>query len=494
MELTKQNIYSKIDILLDDYKDNEVMLKKVEDYIVHQLPTIMRNVNNTHIERENRKNLLEENSADFIVNYVKSCPYYYCSTTEIFFEYKDNHYACIREDSVLCNILNAISSEKTLLPWKYKIKTSIMKRIKDRDLFTSTPNTETIQKVINMFKTYFNMNKETTKYYLCAIGDIMMKKNNNIYFINNSFKTALRELSNNCYLLFGPPNPSSYFKYKYFEHQYKDCRLISYQGTASEELVKHYFSKNSINTLTVACYFSNKYVCADSFINDFCKDYELKKHAFYLKDRTEETIMHDFLSEMTERSNSSESFIGWKEMSYLWKTYNEMHNFPGIMFHTTLKENLIKHFSENYNSEKDNFTNITSSHLPDVIKFLEFWKKEVYESDEQLEYEIDEIYNLLQEQYKIPTINEEKLLGLIRHYYPDVMIDENKYFLNIGCHSWNKKIEATSYIDNYNYNLTHSSSADFEELYESYKKDFPNPKRRLSKHYFEKFIEESADI
>ena len=110
MELTKQNIYSKIDMLLDDYKDNEDMLKKVEDYIVHQLPTIMRNVNNTHIERENRKNLLEENSTDFIVNYVKSCPYYYCSTTEIFFEYKDNHYACIREDSVLCNILNAISS------------------------------------------------------------------------------------------------------------------------------------------------------------------------------------------------------------------------------------------------------------------------------------------------------------------------------------------------------------------------------------------------
>lgn len=494
MDIIKENIYNKVNNLLEDYKDNEIMLSKVEDYIVNQLPNILRNLNNTNIERENRKNLLEEQSRDFINNYVKSCPYYYCSTTEIFFEYKEHHYNCIREDTVLCNILSAISAEKVLLPWKYKIKTTLMKRIKERDIFTSTPNTETIQYIINMFKTHFSMNKETSKYFLTVIGDIMMKKNTYTYFINSSFKILLRELSNNCYLLFGPPNISTYFKFKYFEHTYKDCRLIDFKGCLSEYLVKSTFTKHTIDCLVVATYFSNKYTCADKFIGDFCKDMELQSYALYLKDRNEETIMTDFLINMTETSNSNESYIGWKEMSYLWKTYNEIKNFPGIMFHTTLKENLIKHFSHKYDSEKDRFLKITSVHLPIVVKFLEFWNKEIYESDDQLEYEVDEIYNLLQEKYKIPTLTEDKLLGLIRHYYPDVIIDDNKYFLNIGCYLWDKKTEATTYIDNYNYNLSHSSSADFDELYESYKKDYPNPKRRLSKHYFEKFISETNEV
>jgi hypothetical protein len=259
-------------------------------------------------------------------------------------------------------------------------------------------------------------------------------------------------------------------------------------------LVKSTFTKYTIDCLVVACYFSNKYNNADNFINEFCKDIELQNYALYLKDRDEKTIMMDFLINMTETSNSNESYIGWKEMSYLWKTYNEIKNFPGIMFHTTLKENLIKHFAYKYDSEKDRFLSITSMHLPIVVKFLEFWNKEIYESEEQLEFEVDEIYNLLQEKYKIITLTEDKLLGLIRHYYPDVIIDENKYFLNIGCHLWDKKTEATTYIDNYNYNLTHSSSADFDELYESYKKDYPNPKRRLSKHYFEKFIAETNEV
>lgn len=491
---TKENIYGKIELLLDDYKDNETMIAKMEDYIVNQLPTIMRNINNTHIERENRKNMLEENSTDFINNYVKSCPYYYCSASEIFFEYKDNHYNCVREDTVLCNILGSISKEKVLLPWKYKIKTSVMKRIKERDIFTSTPNSETIQYIIHMMKNHFGMNKETTKYFLTVIGDIMMKKNTFTYFINSSFKSLLRELSNNSYLLFGPPNVSAYFKFKYFEHMYKDCRLIDYKGSLCTYFDKTNIYKHTTDCMVVACYFSTKYGCADKFINDFCKDLNVQNHAMYLKDRNEETIMMDFLQHMTEPSNSNESCIGWKEMSYLWKTYNEIHNFPGIMFHTTLKELLIKYFGEKYDGEKDRFLNITSVHLPIVVKFLEFWNKEIYESEDQLEYEVDEIYNLLQDNYKMPTLTEDKLLGLIRHYYPDVIIDENKYFLNIGCHLWDKKTEATTYIDNYNYNLTHSSSADFDELYESYKKDVPNPKRRLSKHYFEKFIAESNDI
>ena len=484
----KENIHHKIDELMTIYKDNHDMLLKTEDYIMNQLPTMLNNINNTQLERESRKSILEEKSNEFMEAFLKKSHYYYCNTTEIFFEYKDGNYNCIREDTILYNILNAITGNKVIMPWKYKIKTSLLKRIKERDIFNSTPNTETIQCVLSIFEQYFNMSKETAKYFLTIVGDIMFKKNNNLYFINSDVKQLLKEINNNGYLLFGMPNLTTHFKYKYHEHTYSDCRLIDFRGKINEETVKNAFKNNTINTLLVGCYFSNKYTCADIFIQDFCKDFTLKKHAHYLKNNSEETIVQYFITEMTEVSN--ESSIGWKEVSYLWKTYNEKHNYPSIMFQTTLKEHLIGTLGEKYDKEEDVFIHMTSSYLPDVQKFLDFWNKEIYETDEQIEYEIDEIYNLFQSSYKSNTMTEDKLLGLIKHYYSEVVIEDGKYFLNIGCHLWDKKKEAQDYLCQHNIELSANTCVD--DFYESYKTHIHNPKKRLSKHYFEKFISEQV--
>ena len=482
----KQTIYTKIDSILDDYKENPDMLLKMEDYIMNQLPNMLRNVNNTQLERETRKNILDEKSHEFMESFIKKSHYYYCTTTEIFFQYKDGNYNCIREDSIICNILNAITCNKVLLPWKYKIKTSLMKRIKERDIFSSTPNTETIQGVLSIFEQYFKMNKETAKYFLTIVGDIMFKKNALIYFISSDIKNLLKELNNNGYLLFGTPSITNHFKFKYHEHNYNDCRLLNYRGSLSEELVKTGLKHNIINLLLVACYFSNKYESADNFVQDFCKDFAIRDHALYLKNNKEDAIIQDFMSEMTEESN--ESNIQWKDIHYLWKLYNDKHNYPNIMFPGPLKEQLKERFGEKYNNECELFTNITSSYLPDVIKFSDFWQNNIYDSEDQLEYEIDEIYNLFQSSHKSNTMSEDKLLGLIKHYYPDVIIEDGKYFLNIGCHLWDKKKEAQDYLCEQNIVLSTNTCVD--DFYESYKTHTMNPKKRLSKHYFEKFINE----
>jgi hypothetical protein len=494
----KQNIHTKIDLILNDYKDNPDMLLKVEDYIINQLPSQMININNTQLERETRKHNLESKSHEFIETFFKKSPYYYCTTSEIFFEYKDGNYNCIREDSVMYNILNSISAHKVLLPWKYKMKVSIMKRIKEKEIFSSTPNSETIQYVLTLMKDYFNMPKELSKYFHTIIGDIMLKKNNLIYFVNSDIKNLLKELNSNGYLLFGTPSITTHFKFKYHEHNYNDCRLVNYKGRLSEEFVKTATKNNMINLLLVACYFSNKYENADNFVKDFCKDFIIRDHALYLKNNNENTIIQDFMNEMTEEmtEESTEISIQWKDINYLWKMYNEKHNFPNIMFLGPLKVQLIERFGEKYNSESEIFTNITSSYLPDVIKFVDFWSTEIYETDEQIEYEIDEIYNLFQSSHKCNTMTEEKLLGLIKHYNPDVIIEDNKYFLNIGCHMWNKKTEAQDYvavnnIENFDgIEKKDGMETNMEQFYESYKKQNSNPKRRLSKRYFEKYISE----
>ena len=491
-ELNKK-LHNKIDSLIDEYCDNEELLLKLDSFVYTQLPNYLRNLNNTQMERVNRKNLLEGQSQKFIEQFMNKAQYYYCSSTEIFFEYKDNTYSCIREDIVLYNILTAISEKKILLPWKYKIKISIMKRIKEQNIFISTPNTETIQKIISIIYQLCNMNKESVKYFLTIIGDIMLKKKtSNIYFVSSGIKPLLKELSNNGYLLFGTASISNHFKYRYYDHKYNDSRLIPYKGNISYDIVKSSINNNVIIDLfLVACYFSNRYENSDVFIQDFCKDESMKEYVMYMKQNDEKSIVNKFLLKMTETSVDNNNIIKWKDMNYLWKIYNEMNEYPNIIFSGTLKEHMNEHFGENYIPEDDIFHNITSSYLPDVRRFIAFWEEQIYETDDQIEYEIDELFYLFQTQYKSSTMSEGKIMSLIKHYQTDVVIEDNKYVMNIGAKQWNKKKEIDDFLCNNTvfYAVDDSNNQiDIDSTYEMYKNKCTNAKKRLSKRYFEKYI------
>jgi hypothetical protein len=97
-----EKLYSKIGNLLDEYKNNTEVLEKLENFICHQLPNYLRNHNNILIERDNRKKSLEKQSEIFTENFLNTCNYYYNSSTEIFFHYKEYNFKCIREDNVNC--------------------------------------------------------------------------------------------------------------------------------------------------------------------------------------------------------------------------------------------------------------------------------------------------------------------------------------------------------------------------------------------------------
>ena len=86
----------------------------------------------------------------------------------------------MKEDDVQYTILNAISSNKTLMDWKQKLKVTILKKIKERDIFSCIPESETIQNVINKLHPSICDTKEKAKYFLTIIGDILLKKSNYI--------------------------------------------------------------------------------------------------------------------------------------------------------------------------------------------------------------------------------------------------------------------------------------------------------------------------
>ena len=101
----------------------------------------------------------------------------------------------VKEDDIHHTILSTISLNKTLMDWKHRLKITILKKIKERDIFTCIPESETIQNVINKLYPMIFSSKEKAKYFLTIIGDVVLKKTSETYFINSKAKNFLKELN-----------------------------------------------------------------------------------------------------------------------------------------------------------------------------------------------------------------------------------------------------------------------------------------------------------
>jgi hypothetical protein len=169
----------------------------------------------------------------------------------------------------------------------------------------------------------------------------------------------------------------------------------------------------------------------------------------------------------------------------------------------------------------DVFPNITSRHLPMVSKFISFWSENCTVNDDEIELEIDELSTLFNEYLSTSTtqssintaentkttnsqssyhnISDAALLGMIRHFYPDVNIEDDKYLVNVGCKMWSKKEEIRLYLDLFKIQCITNNISIPQPLYNAYEyycsKCYESKDRRaVSKRYFEKFlIDEYSD-
>ena len=118
----------------DKYEDNSIILTRLINCI-NNLPEMLENTNTTIIEREKRKNKLEKESEQFIQKFLYNHKFYYHTTSELFFEYNDKNFSLVKEDDIQYTILTAISSNKTLMDWKQKLKVTILKKNKGTRYF-----------------------------------------------------------------------------------------------------------------------------------------------------------------------------------------------------------------------------------------------------------------------------------------------------------------------------------------------------------------------
>ena len=479
METDLTELINEVSNIYELYKNDEYMKNKVINTIKNMRSSLI-NIEDDREKREQRKKNLQDDTDLFVKKFLNNTKYFYNATSEIFFEYNNLNYYIIKEDDIQYKILSSVSNNKHLMAWKYKIKNNILKKIKETELFNSIPETETIQNIITSLTTNIFTHKEYTKYFLTIIGDIILKKKNNLYFVSSQLKPFIKEIHDQCYLLFGIMHLHNNFRYKFHDQDFNECRLVKIRNECSFLL-----DINILNLFCVAVYHSNRYINGDNYLQLHCKDEKIVNHILYLKNNNLSTIMKNFTDNMIEKSNENHK-LKWTEILYLWKLYIEEQEIPNVCFSSVLKEYFIKEYPDDYIADPDIFINVTSPYLPNIIAFNDFWKDNIIE-DTGNELEIDELQHLFKKHTSNIQLSEKKLLNLIKHYYPDVLIEDNKYLINISCNLWNKHENIKTFIneisENENYNKDEFS---FDTLYNLYVKKKYN--MIVSKRYFEKFI------
>jgi hypothetical protein len=500
---------------------NEHILERIHSYVKTQLPQSIKNYQTAHSERETRKKSLELVTDEITETFLNKTKYFYCAASELYFTYNNQvRYSLIHEDEIHHRILTGFNASSSISGAnKYKIKNRIIKSIQGRDILSSIPESCTIQNVIGQLYPALFVSRDHAKYFITILGDVLLKKSAPlIYFIPYLAKDFVKDLGGECYSLFGSGSNAfaTAFKFKYYDHQYKDCRVVdirapmsssSSSSTASTALA---FSRTAtlrlshmpelksavIDLFCVAAHYSQRFGSADDFLHLHCKTTEVATHALFFRERTDQQIIHEFIEYATEPA-SPDHDISMTNMLYLWKMYLSEFRLPSMFFAATLRIKLAEYAATATTAEV--FPNRTSRYLPVVSQFRQFWGEHCIVNDTEIELEIDELSTLFKDYATSAGASDATLLGILRHFYPDIVIEDDKYILNVGCRLWDKNAEITEYLIQFKEQCIANNLSFPQPLYNAYEyycgRCYSVSKRRIiSKRYFEKyFIEEFAE-
>ena len=477
-----------LDEILEKYSDNPIMIKKL-DTIMNNLPTVLQNAEKDINKREKEKEELTETMTAWCDNFLSDNQFLYDTYHNYFIKYDKKHYSIIGENDIAHTILQSLNSDKDMregYKWKQKTRIHAIKIIKDTSLYKSIPESYTIQFVLNHLYPNTFKTKYHAKYFLTIIGNAILKNNDdNIYFINPSFKDFLLNINLCLSHTTGRNNITDMFKMKYYDHEFNKCRVVD----VFEPRVNADFLKNNIyDIMTVATYHANRYGTSDNYLLNTCSNTEFVNQTLYLKNNdTPSKIIDNFIDEFTVKGNVNISF---KNIYFLWRQYLNKYSLPHIVSQTKLK-NLLEELNI-YNREHDLCLNMTSKYSLDITQFQTFWVKNISISDKGTPFEIDELANLFNDWCKNNKlnikVNDEQLREIILSLYPDINIINNKYINNIICKSWNKQ----EHIDIAMSAMSVSSCSSFNSLdcykyYCNYVRNNYDSRYIVNKEYFEEY-------
>jgi hypothetical protein len=491
------------------YKDNPYMIQRLETHLFN-LPNTLEQENKKYDERISRFNELTFEQDNFYKVFLSKHQYFYMPYNSIYYEYDGKTYKIIKDDDIHYQLLSTITDEGKLIQWKHKTKQNIIKKIKERTLFKSTPETYTIQNVLGFLQTIFQTKTEA-KYFLTIIGDCILKKNtdNLLYFVSSSLKKIIILIDAIVYVTTGNSIMGNFITKYHDNHKLNLYRLIKTTNSFSIDFVKEVLNNIGIDLFCVATHYSERYGNADNYLNKKV-DAEIKNYVLYFVQNSLQSIIGDFKEQCIDETVSSECIITWKNMHYIWKLYLSSLNIPNMIYSQQLQELLMSYITNKNDSSNLIFTHVTSKYLPNVSSFLAFWDKHITITNDQLiddEYEVDELMTLYKNHdKKLGQLSDTDIIKMICHYFsPQVEVIDNKYITNIKCSLWSKNQDVNDFLQDYKIhkftnvvNMNLNQKADiisFDDLYQSYKnyitaRSVVEQKVNLivSKQFFEKYL------
>ena len=153
--------------LFTNYKDNPYILQRIQTHLTN-LPNMLEQENKRYEERVTRINELTSEQDNFHKVFLSKHQYYYMPYNNIYYEYDGKTYKIVKDDDIHHHLLSTITEEGKLVQWKHKTKQTIIKKIKEQNLFKSVPETYTIQNVLSFLQTIFP-SKIEAKYFLTVL-------------------------------------------------------------------------------------------------------------------------------------------------------------------------------------------------------------------------------------------------------------------------------------------------------------------------------------
>ena len=227
--------------------------------------------------------------------------------------------------------------------------------------------------------------------------------------------------------------------------------------------------------------------------------------------------METKLQYISENINGQCNKIDWKHLHFISKKSLSGLPMPNTASTNNLKNAIIAVTQNDYDKNTDCLMNYISRFLPIESAFIQFWEKTIVRitntntntntnSDISFENELemDELCMLFKIWVKNSSedllsngnMNEDYVIKILRHFFPDVEIIDDKYILNTSCIIWNKNGEIDESLSHIKSNLKeiniieNSCVLSFDDIYQQYCK-FCNSLKKyvVSKRYFEKYLQ-----
>jgi hypothetical protein len=480
--------------LYEKYKNDNYLLQRLKTRVLNYLPNELQTDSKKHERNQNRVMYLTAEKNVFVELFLSQNKYYYLHSNNCFFYYNNKNYSIVKADDIIYKLLSTISQNYVLIEWKHKTKKQILGAIKERSLFDSIPETETIQNVLNVLFPSIFKTKSEAKYFLTILGDSILKKNNNLIFlVPNSLKKLLNEIDAITFFCLGSTFTQNFMSKYHENHNYANCRLLKVIDNFHFNILKELIIQNGLNLICVATHYSKRYDNSDNFLEvKACED--LKNYTYYLKLTCQTDLVKNFIEKCIQPAQNEK--MEWKKIHFVWKQFLNNLKIPNVLFSATLKT-LLKEKIE-FHEETDSFLNITSCFLPIESDFISFWQQNIT-LDENNEIEIEELGILFKNWLKTNEkqvsniISDEYILKIIKHFFSNVEIEEDKYILNFSSKIWNKKKDINLSFQSLQI-IDEIPFVTFEKVYENYclfcrKNNF---KFIASKRYVEKFIAHDA--